>query len=127
LMRWVRLHPYNISQKVQIVVEHYRAMVQPLLDGKAKAMVVVGSRLEAVRWQLAIQKYIREKGYKIGTLVAFSGEVNDKDSGPDPLSENSKELNPDLKGRDIREAFKLPDYHILLVANKFQTGFDQPL
>ena len=127
LMRWVRLHPYNISQKVQIVVEHYRAMVQPLLDGKAKAMVVVGSRLEAVRWQLAIQKYIREKGYKIGTLVAFSGEVNDKDSGPDPLTENSKELNPDLKGRDIREAFKLPDYHILLVANKFQTGFDQPL
>jgi type I restriction enzyme R subunit len=56
LMRWVRLHPYNISQKVQIVVEHYRAMVQPLLDGRAKAMVVVGSRLEAVRWQLAIQK-----------------------------------------------------------------------
>lgn len=127
LMRWVRLHPYNISQKVQIVVEHYRAMVQPLLDGKAKAMVVVGSRLEAMRWQLAIQKYICEKGYKIGTLVAFSGEVDDKQSGPDPFTESSKELNPDLKGRDIREAFKLPDYHILLVANKFQTGFDQPL
>ncbi|TIL67578.1 type I restriction endonuclease subunit R [Mesorhizobium sp.] len=127
LMRYVRLHPHNISQKVQIVVEHYRAMVQPLLDGKAKAMVVVGSRLEAVRWQLAIQKYIREKGYKIGTLVAFSGEVNDQQSGPDPFTESSNELNPDLKGRDIREAFKLPDYHILLVANKFQTGFDQPL
>jgi len=127
LMRWVRLHPYNISQKVQIVVEHYRSTVQPLLDGKAKAMVVVGSRQEAVRWQLAIQKYIRDKGYKIGTLVAFSGEVNDPESGPDPFSETSKELNPDLKGQDIREAFKLPDYHILLVANKFQTGFDQPL
>lgn len=127
LMRWVRLHPYNISQKVQVVVEHYRAMVQPLLDGKAKAMVVVGSRLEAVRWQLAIQKYIREKGYKIGTLVAFSGEVNDKESAAEPLSEASKLLNPDLNGRDIREAFKLADYHILLVANKFQTGFDQPL
>jgi type I restriction enzyme R subunit len=127
LMRYVRLHPHNISQKVQIVVEHYRAMVQPLLDGKAKAMVVVASRLEAVRWQLAIQKYIREKDYKIGTLVAFSGEVKDQQSGPDPFTESSKELNPDLKGRDIREAFKLPDYHILLVANKFQTGFDQPL
>ncbi|RWH84360.1 MAG: type I restriction endonuclease subunit R [Mesorhizobium sp.] len=127
LMRWVRLHDYNISQKVEVVVEHYRSLVQPLLDGKAKAMVVVGSRVEAVRWQLAINKYIKEKGYKLGTLVAFSGEVNDQKSGPDPFSETSKELNAGLNGRDIREAFKLPEYHILLVANKFQTGFDQPL
>ncbi|RWP12297.1 MAG: type I restriction endonuclease subunit R [Mesorhizobium sp.] len=127
LMRWVRLHDYNISQKVQVVVEHYRSLVQPLLDGKAKAMVVVGSRIEAVRWQLAINKYIQEKGYKMGTLVAFSGEVNDQTSGPDPFSETSKELNAGLNGRDIREAFKVPEYHVLLVANKFQTGFDQPL
>jgi type I restriction enzyme, R subunit len=127
LMRWVRLHAYNISQKVQIVVEHYRQTVRPLLDGKAKAMVVVGSRVEAVRWQLAVQKYIREKGYDIGTLVAFSGEVTDKQSGEDPFTETSKQLNPDLRGGDIRDAFKLPEYHILLVANKFQTGFDQPL
>lgn len=127
LMRWVRLHPYNISQKVQVVVEHYRAMVQPLLAGKAKAMVVLGSRLEAVRWQLAIEKYIQSKGYALGTLVAFSGEVVDKESGSEPFTETSKALNPGLKGRDIRETFKEPDYHILLVANKFQTGFDQPL
>jgi len=127
LMRWVRLHPYNISQKVQVVVEHYRAMVQPLLGGKAKAMVVVGSRLETVRWQLAIEKYIRSKGYALGTLVAFSGEVKDPQSGPDPFFETSKTLNPGLKGRDIRETFIQSDYHILLVANKFQTGFDQPL
>ncbi|MGV1834669.1 type I restriction endonuclease subunit R [Rhizobium rhizogenes] len=127
LMRWVRLHPYNISQKVQIVVEHYRANVQPLLNGKAKAMVVTGSRVEAVRWQIAIQKYIKDQGYDLGTLVAFSGEVDDKESGPEPFSEGGKELNPGLKGRDIREAFKLPEYHVLLVANKFQTGFDQPL
>jgi len=127
IMRWVRLHPYNISQKVQIVVEHYREMVQPLLEGKAKAMVVVGSRQEAVRWQLAIQKYIKENGYGIKTLVAFSGDVIDKESGPDPFTETSALLNPGLKGRDIREAFKGNDYQILLVANKFQTGFDQPL
>lgn len=127
LMRWVRLHPYNISQKVQIVVEHYRANVQPLLDGKAKAMVVTGSRVEAVRWQIAMQKYIRSSGYNLGTLVAFSGEVDDKQSSPEPFLETSKELNPGLKGGDIRETFKLPEYHILLVANKFQTGFDQPL
>ena len=59
IMRWVRLHPYNICQKVQIVVEHFRENVAPLLDGQAKAMVVVGSRMEAVRWQLAIDKYIQ--------------------------------------------------------------------
>ncbi|NQV28110.1 MAG: type I restriction endonuclease subunit R, partial [Rhodopirellula sp.] len=127
LMNWVRLHPYNIAQKVQIVVEHYRELVAPLLDGKAKAMVVVSSRLEAVRWQLAIDKYIKEKGYPLRSLVAFSGEVNDKESGPEPFKETSKELNPNLKGRDIRKAFEDDQFQILLVANKFQTGFDQPL
>lgn len=127
IMRWVRLHPYNISQKVQVVVEHFRENVQPLLNGKAKAMVVTGSRLEAVRWKLAIDKYIRDQNYKLGTIVAFSGEVNDKDSGTEPFTEANKTLNPDLRGRDIREAFNTPDFHILLVANKFQTGFDQPL
>ena len=127
LMGWVRLHPYNIAQKVEVVVEHFRAKVAPLLGGRAKAMVVVGSRVEAVRWKLAIEKYIHGKGYSIGTLVAFSGDVSDKESGPNPLSEHSKELNPKLNGRDIRDAFKGDEYQILLVANKFQTGFDQPL
>ncbi len=127
IMGWVRLHPYNISQKVQIVVEHFRTHVAPLLDGKAKAMVVVASRLEAVRWRLAIDVYIKDQGYKIGTLVAFSGEVHDGESGPDPFTENSVTLNPNLRGRDIRDAFKGDEYQILLVANKFQTGFDQPL
>ncbi len=127
LMNWVRLHPYNIAQKVQFVVEHYCATVAPLLAGKAKAMVVVSSRVEAVRWQLAVNKYIQDKGYPLRTLVAFSGEVNDKESGPEPFKETSTELNPDLKGRDIRKAFKDDEYQILPVANKFQTGFDQPL
>lgn len=127
IMGWVRLHPYNISQKVQIVVEHFRELVAPLLNGQGKAMVVVSSRLEAVRWQLAIDKYIKDRGYPMRTLVAFSGEVQDKDSGPDPFTENSTALNPNLRGRDIREAFKTDEYQILLVANKFQTGFDQPL
>lgn len=126
LMSWVRLHPYNIAQKVQIVVEHYRSTVANLLNGKAKAMVVVSSRKEEVRWQLAINKYIEEKGYPLRTLVAFSGEVNDKESGPEPFKETSSDLNPGLKGRDIREAFKEDKFPILL-ANKFQTGFDQPL
>ncbi len=127
IMRWVRLHPYNISQKVQVVVEHFRENVQPLLRKHAKAMVVVASRLEAVRWQLAIDAYIKAQGYKIATLVAFSGEVNDKESGPEPFTETSKSMNPNLRGRDMREAFDTDEYQILLVANKFQTGFDQPL
>jgi type I restriction enzyme, R subunit len=126
LMGWVKLHPHNIAQKVQIIVEHFLRFVAPLLDGKAKAMVVVGSRKEAVRWKLAIDKYIKAKGYPLGTLVAFSGDVDDKDSGPDPFNEKSSSLNPGLKS-DIREAFQGEDYQILLVANKFQTGFDQPL
>ena len=82
----------------------------------------LGSRVEAVRWQLAIEKYIKSRGYKIGTLVAFSGEVNDSQSGPDAFTETSKALNPGLNGRDIREAFKGDEFQILLVANKFQTG-----
>jgi type I restriction enzyme R subunit len=127
IMGWVRLHPYNIAQKVQVVVEHFREFVAPLLAGRAKAMVVVASRVEAVRWQLALDRYIRGRGYAVHTLVAFSGEVSDTQSGPDPFTERSALLNPDLRGRDIREAFHADEYQILVVANKFQTGFDEPL
>ena len=127
IMGWVRLHPYNIAQKVEIVVEHFRQRVAPLLGGKAKAMVVVSSRQEAVRWKLAIDTYIAGKHYPLRTLVAFSGEVNDPESGPEPFTETNALLNPGLRGRDMREAFRTDEFQILLVANKFQTGFDQPL
>jgi len=127
IMQWVRLHPYNISRKVEIVVEHFRENVQPLLDGQAKAMVVLASRKEAVRWKLAIDRYIKDRGYALGTLVAFSGEVNDPESGDEAFTETSAALNPGLKGRDIRDAFGGESFQLLLVANKFQTGFDQPL
>jgi len=127
IMRWVQLHPYHIDQKVQVVVEHFRSTVEPLLTGRAKAMTVVSSRLEAVRWKTAMDGYIKSQGYKIGTLVAFSGEVNDQTSGPEPFTERSKELNPTLLGRDLRRAFATDEFSIMIVANKFQTGFDQPL
>lgn len=97
------------------------------MRGDAKAMVVVSSRKEAVRRQKAIRAYIDAMGYNLGALVAFSGEVMNAESFPEAVSEHSKLLNPGLKGRDIRDAFAGPECHILLVANKFQTGFDQPL
>lgn len=125
LMRWVRLHPYNVSQKAQIIVEHYRTNVAWRLDGHAKAMVVTASRKEAVRYKLAVDKYIKQQGYKdLATLVAFSGEVDDPESGPAAFSE--AKMNPGLKGRDLREAFDTDEFQVLLVANKYQTGFDQP-
>lgn len=124
LSRWVRLHPYNIAQKVQIVVEHFREHVADRLEGTAKAMVVTGSRKEAVRYKLAMDTYIRAKRYMYGTLVAFSGEVNDKESSVLPLTEHT--MNPRLQGEDIHTVFDRPDYQVLIVANKFQTGFDQP-
>lgn len=126
LARWVRLHPYNISQKVAVIVEHFRSRVAPLLDGHAKAMVVTASRKEAVRYKLAMDKYIKGEGYQnIQALVAFSGDVYDPESGPHTFSESN--MNPDLRGRDLREAFDTSDYQVLIVANKYQTGFDQPL
>jgi len=132
LNQWVRLHEYNIAQKVQVVVEHFRANVMGLLGGQAKAMVVTSSRKEAVRYKLGFDKYIAEKGYqKIHAMVAFSGEVefNEKDPNAAALLGNKyteSNMNPNLKGRDMRKAFDTDDYQVMIVANKFQTGFDQP-
>jgi type I restriction enzyme R subunit len=132
LNQWVRLHDYNISQKVQVIVEHFKENVMGLLGGQAKAMVVTSSRKEAVRYKLGFDKYLNEKGYrKIHAMIAFSGEVEFGEFDP-----NSKELmgekytemnmNPNLKGREMRKAFDSDDYQVMIVANKFQTGFDQP-
>jgi len=122
----VKLHPYNIGQKVAIIVEHFRANVAPLLGGRAKAMVVTDSRKSAVRYKLAMDKYLSEHHIAdIRTLVAFSGEVTDPESGPLGFTEAS--MNERLKGRTIPEALAGPDFEVLIVANKYQTGFDQPL
>ncbi|HIF9204579.1 TPA: type I restriction endonuclease subunit R [Photobacterium damselae] len=131
LSQWVRLHDYNISQKVKVIVEHYKKHVMNLLGGQAKAMVVTSSRKEAVRYKLAFDKYIAEHKYqRIAAMVAFSGEVEFNDNDPDSLALlnhkfTEKNMNPSLKG-DMREAFDSDDYQVMLVANKFQTGFDQP-
>ncbi|WP_336214718.1 type I restriction endonuclease subunit R [Nonomuraea sp. LPB2021202275-12-8] len=123
VMRWVKLNPQTIAQKAAIIVEHFRDNVAHLLDGHAKAMVVTDSRKAAVRYKLAIDKYIGKKGYGYGTLVAFSGGVQDLESGPEDFTESS--MNPGIY--DLRNAFKGGEYKVMIVANKFQTGFDQPL
>jgi type I restriction enzyme R subunit len=127
LMRWVRLHPHNIAQKVQVIVEHFRANVQTELGGRGKAMIVTGSRKEAVRYKRAVDAYLREQNLdgELAALVAFSGSVTDAESGPDDFTETS--MNPGLKGRALEQAFDGDDYQVMIVANKFQTGFDQPL
>ena len=132
LNQWVRLHDYNISQKVQVIVEHFKDNVMGLLGGQAKAMVVTSSRKEAVRFKLSFDKYIADKSYqKIFAMVAFSGEVEFSKKDPNAtdllgkkFTENS--MNPNLKKRDMRKAFDSDDYQVMIVANKFQTGFDQP-
>ena len=132
LNMWVRLHDHNISQKVRIIIEHYKKHVMHLLGGQAKAMVVTGSRKEAVRYKVAFDKYIAEHNCaNICALVAFSGEVTFSDNDPsceeflnEKFTENN--MNLGLKGRDMRNAFDSNDYQVMLVAKKFQTGFDQP-
>lgn len=132
LGQWVRLHDYNIAQKVKVIVEHYRQTVMGLLGGHAKAMVVTGSRKEAVRYKLEFDKYIKKKKYtQLSALVAFSGEVEFHADDPNAealLGEKFTEgsMNPDLKGRDMRKAFDTGEFHVMIVAKKFQTGFDQP-
>nr|WSW43179.1 DEAD/DEAH box helicase family protein [Streptomyces sp. NBC_01001] len=141
LMRWVQLHPTNISQKVQIIVEHFHVNVAYLLEGKAKAMVVTDSRKSAVKYKLAIDAYIARRraedaSYNYRTLIAFSGGVTmpegetwHSDWGPQPSEDDEfteTNMNPGA-GADLAAAFKGDTYKIMLVANKFQTGFDQPL
>jgi type I restriction enzyme, R subunit len=132
LNQWVRLHDHNIAQKVMLIVEHFKGKVLGLLNGQAKAMVVTSSRKEAVRYKLCFDKYIAEKGYqKIHAMVAFSGEVAFTDKDPNVASLigekfTESNMNPNLKGRDLRKAFDSDDYQVMIVANKFQTGFDQP-
>lgn len=122
MVRFVRLHPTSIAQKVEVVVEHYRRNVAHHLDGQARAMVVTSSRKAAVHWAREMNRYINEKGYEFHSLVAFSDAVRMEDE-PEPVTEVS--MNGES---DVERAFKDDDldYRVLIVANKFQTGFNEP-
>jgi type I restriction enzyme R subunit len=122
--RFMSLHPHNLAQKTEVIIEHFRQVVSKKIGGKAKAMLVTGSRLHAVRYKEEFDKYIKEKGYTdIKTVVAFSGKVI-YDAYPDGVTE--VELNG-FKEKELPKKFGSDEYQLLLVADKYQTGFDQPL
>ncbi|HDC4270774.1 TPA: type I restriction endonuclease subunit R, partial [Enterobacter kobei] len=142
LAQWMSLHPTNVTQKVQFIVEHFTKNVAHRLDGKAKAMVVTSSRAAAIRYKKAFDRYIEqhsEYGF-IHSLVAFSGKMTGKQVMHQDDSEfkddvfivdeneefTEQSMNPDVHGQDLRFAFDRPEYRVMLVADKFQTGFDQP-
>lgn len=125
LARFLKLHPHNIAQKTEVMVEHFHAATYHKVGGRAKAMVVTGSRLEAVRYKQSFDKYIKGKGYEIKSLVAFSGAVPD-DKLPDVLY-TEESMNDGLREKELPERFASQEYQVLLVAEKYQTGFDQPL
>lgn len=122
IARYVSLHPHNISQKTEIIIEHFRNFTVKKIGGEAKAMLVTSSRKHAVRYKLAFDEYIRKKGYSdLKTLVAFSGTVHDD-------GEEYKEttMNDGLSETGLPQEFNKDESKILIVANKYQTGFDQP-
>ena len=125
LARFLRLHPHNIAQKTEVMVEHFQAFTRHKIGGRAKAMVVTGSRLEAVRYKQSFDRYIQKKGYAIKTLVAFSGTVQD-DKLPD-VEYTEEKMNAGIRQKELPEKFGTQEYQVLLVAEKYQTGFDQPL
>jgi len=121
LKSFVELHPHAIGEKVRVCVEHFAAKVQGEISGRAKAMIVTRSRLHAVRYKLAVDKYLAERGYPFKALVAFSGTVQD---GGRSYTESGMNGFPEAQ---TAKTFEQPEYRFLIVANKFQTGFDQPL
>lgn len=125
LARFLKLHPHNIAQKTEVMVEHFNAVTRHKIGGRAKAMVVTGSRLEAVRYKQSFDRYIQEKGYAIRSLVAFSGTVQD-DKLPD-VTYTEEQMNLGIREKELPERFASAEYQVLLVAEKYQTGFDQPL
>lgn len=127
--RYQSFHPWVLRQKTEVMVEQFRSVTKRAINGKGKAMLVTSSRLHAVRYMQEFRSYIKEKGYKdLDVLVAFSGKVTDEDG----IEHTEPSLNIDKEGNRIKEsqlkeAFHSDDFNVLIVAEKYQTGFDEPL
>ena len=142
LAQWMTLHPTNVTQKVQFIIEHFSKNIAHRLDGKAKAMVVTSSRAAVIRYKKGFDKYIAEHPEHVGikSLVAFSGKLTGKQikhtddellaldifEVDDDAEFTEITMNPSIAGQDLKTAFERPEYRVMLVADKFQTGFDQP-
>lgn len=116
LARFITLHPDNLAQKAEIIIEHFRTKIAHQVAGQAKAMVVCSSRPHAVRMWEALRHYVTDHGYEVGVLVAFSGEV-------EGLTESKANAFPESQ---TAERFDTDEWRVMVVAEKFQTGFDQP-
>lgn len=126
LGKYMSLHPHNLAQKTEVIVEHFRNSVKHKIGGRAKAMLVTGSRLHAVRYYFEFQKYISKMNYTdLHVLVAFSGTVKDNITGE--IKEYTEEGINGFPESETPEKFESGEYQLLLVAEKYQTGFDQPL
>jgi len=126
LGKYMSLHPHNLAQKTEIIIEHFHSQVKNRIGGRAKAMLVTGSRLHAVRYYFEFLKYIKKMGYTdLGVLVAFSGTVKDNVTGE--IKEYTEENINNIPESQLPEKFESAEYQVLLVAEKYQTGFDQPL
>ena len=125
--KYKSLHPHNLQQKTAIMVEHFREITKNKIGGRAKSMVVTASRLHAVRYYHEFKRYIEKMGYDdVDILVAFSGVVKDGE-----MEYREPDLNIDKEGNHVSEK-QLPskfhdDFNVLIVAEKYQTGFDEPL
>ncbi|MEN6565596.1 MAG: type I restriction endonuclease [Veillonellales bacterium] len=128
ISKYESLHPHNLAQKTAIIIEHFRNITKNKIGGQAKAMVVTASRLHAVRYLFEFRRYIKAKAYNdLDVLVAFSGTVKD-----DSAEWTEEKINIDTQGNHIKESqlkkcFNSPDFNMLIVAEKYQTGFDEPL
>ncbi|MGH9201646.1 MAG: RNA-binding domain-containing protein, partial [Vicinamibacterales bacterium] len=127
LKSFVELHPHAIAEKVRIMVEHFATQVQGEIAGTAKAMIVTRSRLHAVRYKRAVDNYLAERGHPFKALVAFSGTVDDGGRSYTEAGMNSEGRDRTIGETQTAGEFAKPEYRFLIVANKFQTGFDQPL
>ena len=127
LKSFVELHPHAVGEKAAIAVEHFASQVAAKIGGRAKAMIVTRSRLHAVRTRIALDRALRERGHPWKALVAFSGTVNDGGRSYTESGMNSAGEERVISDRQTAAEFGKPEVRFLVVANKFQTGFDQPL
>lgn len=132
LRKYKELHPYALGQKAEIIVETFRNVTRTKIRGKGKMMVVTASRLATVRYYHEIKRYMQKKGYDdIEVLVAFSGAISDPADGPDGPEYTEPVINVGHDGQRVAESQTKAEFHnygdVLVVAEKYQTGFDEPL